>query len=411
MNKISFFNKITKKSLAEPSTAFEQQLISFLNLGGTSTNKLSEATYFACLKILSESMGKLPLKLQISTPNNGIVKAVDHKLYSVCKYRPNPYMTASTFWGTVENNRNHYGNAYCLITGYPLKTQLWILGSENVEVWYDDAKLLSNVSEMWYIYTSPTNGARYKFSSAEVLHFKTSTTFDGIKGVSVRNQLVSTIEGGQKSQQMLNGLYDNGFTAKAVVQYTGDLSLELEKKFTKGIENFALGKDEDLRAIIPIPFGATLTPINIKLTDSQFLELRKYSALQIAAAFGIKPNQINDYEKSSYASAEAQQLAFYIDTLLYIVKQYEEELTYKLLTTDEVEKGYHFKFNISVILRADEKSQLESLSNAVANAIRTPNEARALLDLPSKEGGDELYFNGSNIPIKLAGQQYAKGGV
>lgn len=356
-------------------------------------------------------MGKLPLKLQISTANNGIVKATSHPLYSVCKYRPNKFMTASTFWGTVENNRNHYGNAYCLITGYPLKTQLWILGSENVEVWYDDAKLLSSVAEMWYIYTSPTNGATYKFSSSEILHFKTSTSFDGVKGVSVRNQLVSTIEGGQKSQQMLNGLYDNGFTAKAVVQYTGNLSPELEKKLTKGFENFALGKDEDLRTIIPIPFGATLTPINIKLTDSQFLELRKYSALQIAAAFGIKPNQINDYEKSSYASAEAQQLAFYVDTLLYIVKQYEEELTFKLLSADEVSKGYHFKFNISVILRADSKTQLESLSSAVANAVYTPNEARALLDMQSKDGGDELFFNGSNIPIKLAGKQYEKGGV
>lgn len=411
MKIISFFKKSIKKSLAEPSTAFEQQIVDFLNIGSTSTNKLSEATYFACLKILSESMGKLPLKLQISTQNNGIIKATSHSLYNVCKYRPNKFMTASTFWGTVENNRNHYGNAYCLITGYPRQTQLWILGSENVEVWYDDAKLLSNVSEMWYIYTSPTNGARYKFSSSEILHFKTSTSFDGVKGLSIRDQLKATIEGGQKSQQMLNGLYDSGFTAKAVVQYTGNLSDPLAKKFAQGIENFALGKDSDLKAIIPIPFGATLTPLNIKLTDSQFLELRKYSALQIAAAFGIKPNQINDYEKSSYASAEAQQLAFYVDTLLYIVKQYEEELTFKLLSADEVSKGYHFKFNISVILRADGKTQLESLSNAVANGIYTPNEAREMLDKERKDGGDELFFNGSNIPIKLAGKQYEKGGV
>ena len=140
------------------------------------------------------------------------------------------------------------------------------------------------------------------------------------------------------------------------------------------------------------------------------VELKKYSALQIASAMGIKPNQINDYEKSSYASAEAQQLAFYVDTLLYIIKQYEEELTYKLLTAEERAKGYAFKFNVGVILRADTKAQTESLTNAVANGVYTPNEARAFLDMVAKEGGDDLFFNGSNIPIKMAGQQYKKGG-
>ncbi len=88
-----------------------------------------------------------------------------------------------------------------------------------------------------------------------------------------------------------------------------------------------------------------LTPLDIKLTDSQFIELKKYSALQIAAAFGIKPNQINDYEKSSYSNSEMQQLSFYVDTMLFVLKQYEEEVNYKLLSDDETEDGLYFKMN------------------------------------------------------------------
>ena len=67
-----------------------------------------------------------------------------------------------------------------------------------------------------------------------------------------------------------------------------------------------------------------LNPLNLKLTDAQFLELKKYTALQIAGAFGIKPNQLNDYEKSSYANSEAQQQAFLTDTMLVILKGLEE---------------------------------------------------------------------------------------
>ena len=125
-----------------------------------------------------------------------------------------------------------------------------------------------------------------------------------------------------------------------------------------------------------------------------------------SSAFGIKPYQIGDYTKSSYASAEAQQLSFYVDTLLYIVKQYEEEISYKLLSRSEIDNGYHFKFNVAVILRADLATQINTLSTGVANFIYTPNEARAMLDLEAKDGGDRLLGNGSSIPVNMTGIQY-----
>jgi HK97 family phage portal protein len=385
-----------------------QQLIDFLGLVGTKEKALSEATYFACLKVLSESVGKLPLKLLQHKDNNGVITARGHPFYKVLHNRPNPYMTSTAFWSTIEQNRNHYGNAYALIKGAGSKMSLWILPSEEVEIWYDDDTILSDVPDIYYIYSH--GGKMYQFSSEQILHFKTSNTFDGIKGIAVREQLKMTIDGNIKAQKMLNSMYKSGFTAKAVVQYTSDLSDKNLEKFKNKIEKFAGSDldDEETKNIIPIPIGTTLTPLNIKLADNQFVDVKRYSALQIASAFGIKPNQIGDYEKSSYASAEAQQLSFYVDTLLYIIKQYEEELNYKLLSDEDIENGYYFKFNVAVILRADLKTQVDTLCQAISNFLYTPNEARALLDMESKEGGDQLLGNGASIPVQLAGTQYVK---
>ena len=36
----------------------------------------------------------------------------------------------------------------------------------------------------------------------------------------------------------------------------------------------------------------------------------------------------------------------------------------------------------------------------------TPNEARERLDLPAKEGGDQLLGNGASIPVQFTGAQY-----
>ena len=390
------------------SSVDEMTLLDFLGIDSNKEKAISEATYFACLKVLSESVGKLPLKLLRHRDNNGISTERGHPLYSILHDRPNPYMTATSFWSTVEQNRNHYGNAYCYIKGAGSKLSLWILPSEEVEIWYDDKQILSSIADIHYIYSH--GGKVYDFKSEEILHFKTSNTFDGIKGISVREQLKMTIEGNLKAQKMLNSMYKSGFTAKAVVQYTSDLSDDNLKKFKNKIERFA-GidlDDKDTNMIIPLPVGTTLTPLNIKLTDNQFIEVKKYSSIQIASAFGIKPNQIGDYEKSSYASAEAQQLSFYVETLLYIIKQYEEELNYKLLSKEELLNGYYFKFNVAVILRADSEKQVQTLTQGISNFLYTPNEARALLDMEAKPGGDKLIGNGATISVDLVGKQYVK---
>lgn len=385
------------------------ELYRFLGISpDTDESVLSEATYFACLKILSEAIGKMPLKLLRYTAKNGVVTMRKHYLYKILHDRPNPYMTATSFWSTVEFNRNHYGNAYVWIQGAGKNLKLWILPSESVEVWYDDAKILPDQPDIFYLYSA--GGKVYKFGSEEILHFKSSNSLDGITGISVQDQLKTTIGGSVKSQKMVNKMYESGFTAKAVLNYTGSLSDDNVKAFIAGIESYAKGemRSDGVADIIPIPLGSTLTPLNVKLADNQFIEVKQYTSGQIAAAFGIKPYQYNDLTKSSYASAEAQQLSFYVDTLLYIIKQYEEELSYKLLSDGEVSQGYHFKFNVAVILRADLATQIDTLSKGVANFIYTPNEARAMLDLEAKPGGDKLLGNGASIPVEYAGTQYIK---
>ena len=384
-------------------------LYKFLGINpDTDERVLSEATYFACLKILSEAIGKMPLKLLRYNEKNGVITMRKHYLYKVLHDRPNPYMTATSFWSTVEYNRNHWGNAYVWIQGAGKNLKLWILPSESVEVWYDDAKALADQPDIYYLYSA--GDKVYKFGSEEILHFKSSNSLDGILGISVQDQLKATIGGSIESQKMVNKMYESGFTAKAVLQYTGSLSDENTKAFVSGIESYAKGelREDGVENIIPIPLGSTLTPLNVKLADNQFIEVKQYTSGQIAAAFGIKPYQYNDLTKSSYASAEAQQLSFYVDTLLYIIKQYEEELSYKLLTPGEIERGFHFKFNVAVILRADLATQINTLSKGVSNFIYTPNEARAMLDLEAKEGGDKLLGNGASIPVEYAGTQYMR---
>lgn len=393
---------------------------SFLESMGLSRRRktTSEVTYFTCLKMLSETLAKMPIKYYQRT-DKGIIEAEQTDTSRLLTKRPNPFMTPTVFWNTVEINRNHYGNAYVYMRKKFIRKKyggevkildLWAMQSNCVQIVVDDAGIFAGKGRLWYVYTDPTSGSQYVFDTSEVMHFKTSFSFDGVTGLPVQQILRDTISGASASQRYMNSLYESGLTAKATLEYTGELNDKAKEALVKSFEDFGSGA-RNTGKIIPVPLGMKLTPLDIKLSDSQFFELKKYTALQIAAAFGVKPNQINDYSKSSYANSELQQLSFYVDTELFVIKQYEEEINYKMLTDEEQDDGFYYKYNEKVLFRTDSKTQMEYLKNGVSGSIMKPNEARRKLDLPDGEGGDTLLANGSIVPLKMAGAAYQKGQI
>ncbi len=415
---MGFFSRLFNIQTAEsPDTAElrDAKLLEWLGIDVEKPKALQETTYFTCLKVLSETMGKLPLKLYMEDESGGRVRAKSNDETDVILNRPNPYMTPSTLWSTMEANCQHYGNSYAWIQRKTIKNGryggirviqgLWPMRSDAVTVYMDDAGIFGDKGKLYYQFDNPQSGETYVFDQMDVLHIKTWLTWDGIMGKSVRDILKSEIMGAGYSQKYLEKLYESGLTASSVLQYTGDLDEKLRKKLQDKYNDLLSGA-KNAGKVVPLPVGMTLQPLQYKLADAQFIELKKYSALQIAAAFGVKPNQINDYEKSSYANSETQQLAFLVDTMLHRLAIYEQEINFKLLTKEQRAEGSLYKFNEKVILRANAETQMKSLTSAVNNGIYTPNEARHMLDLPSKEGGDVLIVNGNYVPLTDVGAAY-----
>lgn len=406
----NIMDKIINRFRGSPTKGMtEEDFAEWLGIGYRNKSELREVTYYTCMKILSETMGKLPIKVYEWKKKQGRVRADPDSTSKLLNGRPNPHMTPSIFFATVENNRNHFGNGYVWIQRKISRNGsenmgLWIMQSDCVTPIYDNTGIFGGQGKIYYQYTDPLDGEMYIFPEMDVMHLKTSMTLDGLTGIPVRDMLGYVVEGASQSQQYMSNLYKGGMTASMALQYAGEIDDSKIKLLQKKYDKYLSGP-KNAGKIVPVPAGMQLQPLNYKLTDAQFFELKKYSALQIAGAFGVKPNQINDYEKSSYANSEMQQLSFLVDTMLFPLKQYEEELTYKLYIGTEKS----CKFNEKAILRTDSKTQMEILAQGVQNGMRKVNEARELLDLPRDPDGDVLLMNGNFIPVKMAGEQYKKG--
>lgn len=371
---------------------------------------ISEITYFTCIKTLAESMGKLNNKVYQKTDKG--IEQVRHNLNDVIGVRPNPYMPATVYNSIMEFNRNHYGNAFAYISrkqgkdGRIYTDGLYPLNPEHTTVLIDNIGLLGTTDAIYIRYVEPKNSKMHIFSYEDVLHYRSSIiSSDGFSGMAIRDILYSSLKEKRDAQALTRGIYKNGVTGKAVLEYIGDLDDKAEERLLKHIKKYSSGVENN-GGIIPIPLGFKLSPLNISLTDIQFLDIKKFTALEIAAAFGIKPNQLNNYEKSSYSNSESQNLSFYVDTLLYILNGCEQEDTYKLLSTNERNDGLFIRRNVKGILRADYKSQMESLRVGVTTGIMQINEARKELDLPTVDGGNVNIVNGTYIGIADVGKQY-----
>ncbi len=413
-----FMKKIRDStSVQQKKNSFSiSELNSYFENSGYSVNEkdISEITYFTCIKTLSESMGKLNNKVYRKTDKG--IEQVKHSLNNVIGTRPNPYMTATVYNTIMEFNRNHYGNAFAYISrkqsrnGSIYTDGLYPLNPEYTTILIDNIGLLGTKDAVYIRYIEPKSSRIYLYDYEDVLHYRSSIiSYDGFSGMAIRDVLHSTLQEKKAAQSITRGIYESGVTGKAVLEYVGELDDNAEAKLLNHIKKYSSGAD-NYGNIVPIPLGMRLTPLNISLSDVQFLDIKKFTSLEIAAAFGIKPNQLNDYEKSSYSNSEAQNLSFYVDTLLYILNGCEQEDSYKLLSTSERNNGYFIKRNVKGILRADYKSQMESLRVGVTTGIMQINEARNELDLPMVEGGDINIVNGTYIGINDVGKQYKEKG-
>lgn len=412
---------LQEKRSTDPIDLNDSQLRELLDLGAPGEvnvrgkKALKVDIVYACIKILSESVSKLPLKIY-QEDENGIQKTAKHSLKNLLRLRPNPLMSASDFWKCVESQRA-FGNAYVFIDFHPKTGEvigLWPIDHSKVTVWIDDVGLLSNVggfvnrqTRLWYEVN--VNGERRKLMPTELLHFKGSVTLDGIVGLNPIEYLRSTIENAASAGKFINNFYKQGLQVKGLIQYVGDLNDNAKRTFREQFESMSSGLKNSHRISL-MPIGYQFVPISLTMADAQFLENTQLTIRQVAAAFGVKMHQINELERATFNNVEQMQMQFYQDTLQPILTGYEQELTWKLFTNRELEAGFYSKFNVDSILRGDIKTRYEAHRTGVQGGFITPNEARAKEDLPPLPGGDQLVVNGSYIPLTMAGKQYQKGG-
>lgn len=347
------------------------------------SGELKESTYFACVKIISESIAKCNLQLKIENDKGESVEK-KHYLSKLLMLRPNEYMNAIDCFKTFVALAKHYGMAGLYINRSNGKIQgLYPVRINSLIV--DNAGLIKGKYKNKILYSIQSINSEQIDCFDKDLIILRDFTLNGIEGKAVRSICRQTLDTSIKSQNYLNTLFSNGLTNKITVQLTSDIKEEkdlkkIQEKFHRIYSNN--GK------IFTVPAGYNVSTLNLSLADAQYEQLRKLSKEEIATMMGVPLTKLG-FVKENAKSEEQDNLKFLQDTLLVIFESIEQEMDYKLLTENERKQGFKCRFNINTLLRTDVKTQSEVINSYVKNGVYDLDIARGILGV-EKLGGDPI---------------------
>ena len=360
-----------------------------------------------CVEILSDSIAKLPMYLF----DNRTRERIDHPLLYLLNTRPNEAMSPSVGKKLVETCRLEGGNGYIWIvrnpsTGRPreLIPVPWRL----VQPWRDLA------GRVWYDVIHPVTGETMRLPNEDVVHVKGASR-DGLVGMSVLKRAGESVQAARAQQQYGLSYYQNGGQPSGVLKTDSDIGGYAKGPDGKCLqrsdgsyvtrrdiirqewERVHMGPSNSHRVAI-LDLGLTYQPMTGSNADAQFIESQEVSVKDLARYFGVPLYKLQE-GKQSYSSNEQNAIEYVVGTLHPIVTQYEEELSYKLLTDRELTAGVEVRINMMAELKGDTTARAAWYKAMLEEGPLSVNEVRALEDLPDIPGGDEHRASLNYVPL------------
>jgi len=327
--------------------------------------------------LLSGAVASLPLKVYRRTPE-GREPAENSEIYRLLHKAPNPMQTPFTFKELVMNHLLLNGNFYAYIDRTRAGLSLWPIDPQRVVVEQDQETGVIT-------YKVHTAKGVQELQPWSVLHVL-GITLDGIRGISPVTLTRESLGGAIAELRHGQSFFKNSANLSGVLQHPGHLGKEAAENLRDSWREKYTGPDNVGRVAI-LEEGMTFQATSLSNKDSQWLESRQVTVLDISRIFGVPPALLGHLEKASYSSQEAQNLEFLTHSLRPWLTRIEQAFERSLITDENL----YCEFTTGDLLRTDQKSRYEAYRVGLSAGFLSVNEVRRLENLPEVEGGDELF--------------------
>ena len=320
-------------------------------------------------------------------------EALDDPLYALLKFCPNQYQTAYELRWFMMSQLVMASNFYCQIQRDQAGDiiALMPLNAWHTHPWWDRS---TNPPTLKYRYTGYLEGGDRVLNQDEIWHVSvTNLEGFGLEGTSklmLGKEAISLLMAAEEvaGRNFANGLNMSGFLTYDNPEAAPD-EVQVQSTLERLKKDYASSANAGKFTYIP---GMKFVPMSWNAKDSQLLDSRKWSEMEIVRMLGGAPLLVKlglGEQNSTYASSSAFLESYWSSVLLPYATAIEQSITRDLIPKKKWTKlaAKHYP---GVLLRGSPKERAETNQVLVNQGSMTLNESRAEEDRDSIEGGDVL---------------------
>lgn len=381
--KIFDFFKSKKAAVnRSPWDNFWYNAVSSLSAAGvpvTPENAMKLSSIWACNKVISETVGSVPLILYRRLPGAGKERAIDDPLYKILRVDPNTRQTSMEYRETMQTHLNLYGNAYSIIdrgsvNGVDVESLGMPIHPLNVR------KKCENEEGDLIYYVKVPGQEEVVVPERNMLHIR-GLSLGGCDGISPIQAGADSIGLAMAAEAFGASFFKNKATPAMALTHPNQLSPEAQDKLRDSVrkqgENGVLVLEEEMKVEL----------LSTPPDKAQFIETRQFEIEEVCRWYRVPPHKIAHLLRATFSNIEHQSLEFVQDTMLPWFVRWEQRIDKVIIN----EPDQFVEFLADSLLRGDKKSRNESYQIEIQNGIRSPNEVRVLENLNPREGGDEYW--------------------
>ena len=357
---------------------------------GMSASKLYETqpALRSVISFLADNVAGLPLKCYVRQPDGGRERDRESALALVLK-NPNAWMTGhELIRATVSEYLLHDDSVWLTIPAdTPSGWTIAVIPRDWLSPKTRDGL------EVDYIQVRTPYGGEVKLQDGDFLRFA-GWSPSGSASTSSRIEALKQILSEQISAwNFRNGVWKNGGRVTQWISRPADTPWgeDARKRFAESWKSkFSGDNGTDTGGTPLLEDGMRLEQTSFNAREAQWAEATKLSREDVCAVYHVNPGLIYHTDAQTYASAKDNARALYSDTLAPLLDMLEERINAFLVPRLGLDSTHYCEFDLDAKLQGSFEERASVMQSSVGAPWMTRNEARAMLNLPAIDGGDEL---------------------
>lgn len=358
---------------------------------------LANAAVFSCMTLISRDIAKLRVKLV--QKSGQIWQEATNPAYSPVLRKPNGFQTRNQFWECYFLSKLSRGNTYVLKERDQrgVVTALYVLDPTRV------TPLVSDSGQIFY-QLSDDNLSKVETQiivpAREIIHDRWNCLFHPLVGLSpIFANGVAAMQG-VTIQENATNFFANQSRPGGILIAPGKIQDDTAKRLKEAFDANYTGANSGKIAVVGD--GLQFEQLTVSAVDAQLIEQLKWTAEIVAATFHVPLYKLGMGTMPTNNNVQSLNTEYYSQALQSLIEEAESCLD-EGMGMDGWQIGT--EFDVDGLLRMDSQTQMQVLKDS--GGIMAPNEQRARLDLPPKEGGESPYMQQQNFSLSALARRDA----